>query len=137
MIFILAALFTGCSGTALTETTIVGDWFCQLGQDGGLLENEYDFELESDGSYTFTYIYLALGIQDTKNSGREYGDWEYDETSKILTFTPDSGSAYRFEIETLTYPKTRLYWTDMDDKLETVSGVTEGSDGIFTFDLSE
>ena len=38
VIMVLAAVFTGCSGTALTSDTIVGDWFCQLGEDGGLLE---------------------------------------------------------------------------------------------------
>ncbi|MDC7124861.1 MAG: hypothetical protein PQJ46_04800 [Spirochaetales bacterium] len=135
LLLITISIFTGCS-ESLTETTITGDWFCQLGEDGGLLENEYDFELKSDGSYIFTYIYKALGILDTKNSGKEYGDWAYDEDSKELTFSPNSGDKYSFTIETLTYPKTRLYWTDNDDVLDT-SGFDGYSDNVFTFDLYE
>lgn len=122
---------SGCAPAAYTEATIIGNWFCQLGEDGGLLENEFDFELKSDGTYTYTLILMALGIQDSNNSGREYGNWSYSESDMKLTFVPNSGSEYSFTITRLTSPTTRSNWTDLDEKLDTSGFSDQGN--LFEF----
>ena len=128
---LVASLFLTSCSSVLDSTTIAGSWFCQLGEDDGLLENEYTFDIKTDGSYTFTYIYKVLGIQSTY-SGRETGSWTFDGGSSTLTLKPASGSIYSFKIAMNTYPANQGTWSDLDQKLD-IAGFDTYSNREFKF----
>ena len=44
---LVASLFLTSCSSVLDSTTIAGSWFCQLGEDDGLLENEYTFDIKT------------------------------------------------------------------------------------------